>query len=76
MVEYRAIFKCRLCGEIYESGCTGCKDIALQSVVSVCLPNANPPCPQSPSITEPHSCKDRSIGVADFQGFRKVNDDE
>lgn len=76
MIEYRGVFKCRLCGETYESGCTGSEDIALQSVISVCIDGLKPPCPQSPHIRALHSCKDGSIGVSDFQGFRKVDSKE
>lgn len=80
MSEYKSIFKCRLCGETYESACTGNEEIALQSVVFACLQNENlnfPKLifPQSPSITEPHHCKNGSFGVADFQGFRKVGNE-
>lgn len=76
MIEYREIFKCRLCGETYESGCTRNENIALQATIAACIHSAKPPVPQCPSITEIHSCKDGSIGVSDFQGFRKVDSEE
>lgn len=75
MAKYNIIYKCRLCGETYESGCAGSEKIALYSVIFACSQNGQPPCPQSPSITEPHSCKDGSIGVADFQGVRKAGNE-
>ncbi len=72
-MEYRTIFKCRLCGEIYEGGCTGSKNIALQTVTLACL-GLPAPEPQAPTMTEVHSCQDESFGMADFQGFRKVDE--
>lgn len=30
--------------------------------------------PQAPTLIEPHSCKNGDFGVADFQGFRKVEE--
>ena len=70
-MEYKTIFKCRLCGECYEGGCTGSENIAFSAAISVCLgvPSKDP---QAPCMTEVHSCKDGSIGVADFQRFQKV----
>lgn len=71
MSEYRTIFKCRLCGEVYEGGCTGSERIAQQCVTLTCL-GLPAPDPQAPGITEVHCCKDGSFGVSDFQGFRKA----
>lgn len=33
MSEYTAIFKCRLCGEIYKSGCTAGKKVAMNAAI-------------------------------------------
>lgn len=74
MMEYRTVFKCRLCGECYESGCTGSEAVALQSVTFACL--GLPSQPQAPTMTEPHACKNGDIGVSDFQGFRKVGESQ
>ncbi len=71
-MEYRTVFKCRLCGECYESGCTGSEAVALQSAIRACL--GLPSQSQAPTMTEVHSCRDGSLGVADFQGFRKVEE--
>lgn len=73
-MEYHSTFKCRLCGEIYEGGCTSSKRIAEQSIMLTCLGLPSPQ-PQAPGMTEVHSCKDGSLGVADFQGFKKVDTD-
>lgn len=72
MTEYREIFKCRLCGETYEAGCTGSEDIAFQSVLALSI-GIKRPCPQSPQIISVHCCNGGSFGIADFQGFRKVD---
>lgn len=69
--EYRAIYKCRLCGEVYESGCAGGRKIAMQAAISSCLCFQS--FPQQPSMNEVHYCKNGDFGVADFQGFRGVN---
>lgn len=70
-MEYRTVFKCRLCGECYEGGCTGSEKVVFNATLSACLgiPSKDP---QAPCMTEVHSCKDGGIGVADFQGFKKV----
>lgn len=69
-MEYRAVFKCRLCGETYESGCaTGNKIVALLSATGACVGKQIQP--QGPILTEVHSCKNGDFGIADFQGFRK-----
>ncbi len=70
-MEYRTIFKCRLCGESYEGGCTGSEKVALQSVTFACL-GLPAPEPQAPGMTEVHCCKNGSFGVADFRGLKKV----
>ncbi|MDE7242882.1 MAG: hypothetical protein K2O18_02745 [Oscillospiraceae bacterium] len=70
MMEYRTIFKCRLCGETYEGGCTGNENVALRAVIFACMGKSSEP--QAPTLTEAHSCMNGDIGVADFQGFRKV----
>lgn len=36
-MEYKTVFKCRLCGECYESGCTGSQSVAIYSTVCACL---------------------------------------
>lgn len=33
MSEYTAIFKCRLCGEVYKSGCTAGKEVAMNAAI-------------------------------------------
>lgn len=72
MTEYHSIFKCRLCGYRYASGCIYTKEIMVRTVMDGCFRNVLL-MPNAPSIIEMHSCQDGSVGVADFQGFRRVN---
>ena len=75
MTEYRAIYKCRLCGEEFVSAVTGNADIAIKYMVNMTVE-----CDVGQKILNPvtkllmHSCKDGSMGLADFLGFRKVED--
>lgn len=75
MTEYRAIYKCRLCGEEFASAVTGNSDIAIKHMVGVTV-GYNPTEYIGAPITEKtmHSCKGGSMGMADFWGFRKVED--
>ena len=73
MSEYRAIYKCRLCGEEFVSAATGNEDIAIKNMVVITAE-----CDLGQRILNPitklsmHSCKDGSMGLADFLGFRKA----
>lgn len=68
---YKSIYKCRLCGEVYRSGCTAGQKIAEICMVELC---AGIVCtqPQAPRMNEPHYCGGQyagSLGLADFQGW-------
>ena len=73
MTEYRAIYKCRLCGEEFVRAITGSADIVIKNMVIMTAE-----CDVKQKILNPvtklsmHSCKDGSMGLADFLGFRKV----
>ena len=75
MSEYRAIYKCRMCGEEFVSAVTGNAYIAIKHMVSV-TSGYNPTEYIGAPITEKtmHSCKGGSMGMADFLGFRKVEE--
>ena len=60
---YQAIYKCRLCGEIYIND-TKFKPLLKESAIINCINKG----------AETHECKDESVGIADFQGFKKVGD--
>lgn len=74
--KYEAIYKCRLCGELFGDGFAG-EDIAYMSVSTLVAFNE----PKNETITNItkhhrniHTCKNGSYGLADFQGFKKVED--
>lgn len=74
MTEHRAIYKCRLCGEEFSNASTGSADIAIKHMVRVTtgikpLEFIGNPIEE----TSMHSCKDGSMGLAGFLGFKKVD---
>ena len=75
MSEYRAIYKCRLCGEEFVSASTTNSNIAIKHMLNVTTGYEINEF-MGATITElsMHSCKDGSMGLADFLGFRKVED--
>lgn len=72
MPEYRAIYKCRLCGEEFEDGGTG--DIIAMACTVALTVKDYVRCERNLHRHMPHHCKDGSYGFADFCGFRKVED--
>ena len=70
-MEYKAIYKCRLCGRTYRSGETTGQAIAEAHMVDmttglVCtIPNA-------PRLLDRHPCGGGTIGLADFQGWKAI----
>lgn len=71
-MEYRGIYKCRLCGEEFEDCCTRSKGLALNCMIAFVL-NEKAKSPIQPSQFQMHSCKDKSMGVADFQGWKAID---
>lgn len=75
MSEYRAIYKCRLCGEEIENVTSTDRYIHYQNMVNSvpmyqCGINTS-----VPSIENyMHDCKDGSHGYIELIGFRKVED--
>ena len=74
---HQVIYKCRLCGEAYGNMCTGNKD-AVMDVLShhaYGLPLTREfPSASCIGIQDIHLCKDGSRGIADFQGFKVMED--
>lgn len=73
MSEYRAIYKCRMCGEEYRT--VGAVDkIAFQSIVGIISKEFFYPNGSGIGLHrhDVHNCKDGSFGYSDFIGFRKV----
>lgn len=74
MPEYRAIYKCRMCGEEYSDAATG-EMVAMALTVALTVKdstenvryNGNHLCRHGF-----HACKDGSFGFSDFIGMRKV----
>lgn len=68
MSEYKAIYKCRMCGEEYKSHhifeCIGEANSYMRKMC-IQLERYNLP-------FEHHVCKDGSLGFSDFIGIRKV----
>ena len=67
---YKARYKCRLCGEIYEGGATtGNRDIAVKSMIE--FVTGNNTMTQAPTLYDIHFCKNSNIGIADFIGWQE-----
>ncbi len=68
---YQAIYKCRLCGEMYDSTFTSNEILAIKTTIDACLGiKSEETC--APTMQQVHNCKDGSLGVGDFQGRKKV----
>ena len=65
-MEYRTLFKCRLCGELYEDGATMSKNIALNATILASLGKSEI---NDPSLYGVHCCKNGGYGISDFLGF-------
>lgn len=69
---FEAIYKCRLCGETFNSGVTG-KTIAHATLIGFATNvDTSKITGNKIPLNEMHYCEDGSLGFADFQGFRKV----
>ena len=75
MTEYRAIYKCRLCGEEFEDGRTSRKNAQIITFMLGFAPNYKHEKLNLYGYRNIcHFCKGGSYGMADFLGFRKVED--
>lgn len=73
--EYRAIYKCRLCGTVFvHHAHANDEDEAAKKIVDFALfySGADVHRRKIPLILQFHKCSDASYGVADFQGMKKV----
>lgn len=76
MKEYRAIYKCRLCGEeIFGRTIRGTDkaEIQLKNSCAFSTEFFNPKTAHREKRGIKHICKDGSLGFAEFLGFRKVD---
>lgn len=73
MAEYRAIYKCRMCGGEYSTAGAG-ENIAFQSIVGITSKDFFYPKGSGIGLHrhDVHNCKDGSFGFSDFIGMRKV----
>lgn len=72
MILYQAIYKCRLCGEVYKSVSTRNSVLALEEVRCACIKSPSEAPIMMLPINKAHDCVDGSVGVADFIGFKRV----
>lgn len=73
--EYRAIYKCRLCGTVFvHHAHANDENEAAKKIVDFALfySGADVHRRKIPLILQFHKCSDASYGVADFQGMKKV----
>lgn len=79
MIEYRAIYKCRLCGEEFETTVVTSIDAVKKYIIQAFTgynsdwTNWNEKIPLESDV---HDCKNGSIGIASFLGFRKIDKEE
>lgn len=67
-MEYKAIYKCRLCGRTYHNGTTTGQEVATRCMAQLVV-GILPTEPMAPLMTEMHYCGGGSLGLADFQGW-------
>lgn len=76
-MSYKAVYKCRLCGEIYRNGATAGEAIAEARMIELHLGICGTvPGSMALSMTETHHCGGPhagSLGMADFQGWEMEN---
>lgn len=75
MEKYAAIYKCRLCGEEFEYCYTGKSNAEITSI-ELALMESNQHINYAMTLNKyiTHYCKDESFGIAEFQGFRRIED--
>lgn len=74
-MEYQAIYKCRLCEKTFASCYTG-KNIAWANMMSILGLQEIEKTIYGNTISKQdlHFCDDDSMGIADFQGFKAVEE--
>ena len=74
-MEYRAIYKCRLCGKEFEDCATCNKGLVFDCMIAFVL-NEKAKIPFQPHEFQLHYCEDKSMGVADFKGWKAIDRDK
>lgn len=73
-MEYKAIYKCRLCGKTYHNGAAAGQKVATR-IMAELVAGIIPTRPMAPTKKEMHCCGGEhagSLGLADFQGWKAV----
>lgn len=68
-MQYKAVYRCRLCGKEYRPGITTDQAMAVAHMEELAAGLCGT-VPVAPRLTEPHPCHDGSLGVADFLGWK------
>lgn len=73
--EYRATYKCRLCGETFQNDAIMKEAVAQVTTFELATVGntQNIKCNGNFHKHAIHYCNDGSFGFADFQGFKKIN---
>ena len=71
---YIALFKCRICCEVYSATETESRNIAQKAAISAVLGKVSDG--QDPALHDIHICEDGGIGIADFLGFKREDEEE
>ena len=73
MSRFDAVYRCRMCGEIYTDVSTDAgkgNQMFVAGIMYRATRRKEPEEPMEPELMEVHFCKNGNIGVADFQGLR------
>lgn len=73
MKSYDALFKCRLCGETFATSTAGGRKAAEKAAIYASMGEVSEP--QAPALHDIHICDNGGIGIADFIGFKEMEDD-
>jgi len=65
---YKAMYKCRLCGETFTDMITSNDDLVKEIIIKLCC-NVKVNTIMAPDLLAPHVCSNKGYGIADFQGF-------
>lgn len=66
----KAVYKCRLCGEVFTDGTSRSRKAARTCMVYLHAGVVGIE-PAAPAMTTTHTCNLDDLGVADFQGWRE-----
>ena len=72
MKEYKQIYRCRLCGEIFQNGaCTGNKELADDTTFQLAVFGKAKDC-MAGGLLDTHTCKNGMRAIGDFVGFEEI----